>query len=128
MKVIFPTKSVLRRSAFSLMEVLVVVAVIGVMGGMAVPGVVRMTRQAEEGKDRANAQRLSLASGGAVAAGAVFGDLDSAVSRLTGDGGVVASRVGLGEVRFVVGGMTEEDVAGAKEHLQFEGGQLTLRP
>jgi len=60
------------KGAFSLVEMLVVIAVIGVLAAIAVPNIGRINDAANESKDRRNAQQLASVANAAQAAGYDF--------------------------------------------------------
>jgi len=111
-----------------LVEVQIVVAVIALMAAIAVPQVVRITGQAQAAKDRANAQHVSSVAAAAAAAGAVFTDVDSAVSQLTSEGGALVATGAFAGSRYRLTSLSAAELEGAKRHLQFGGGQLTVVP
>lgn len=115
-------------AGFSLIEILVAVAVMGIMAAIAVPQVVRMTGQAQAGKEMTNAQRLSSTAAAAVAGGVVFRDLESALAALTSEEGVVATAGGLTGTRYRVRRFSAEELEAVKRHLRFADGQLTVVP
>lgn len=104
------------------------VAVTAIMAAVAVPHVCRITEQARESKERANAQRVSSAAVAASAAGVVFTDLDSAVARLTQAGGVLVEGGVYDGARYAVASLSAGEVEAAKRHLRFADGQLTVIP
>lgn len=61
-----------RKGAFSLVEMLVVIAVIGILAAIAVPNIGKINDAAEESKNRRNAQQLSSVCNAAQAAGLDF--------------------------------------------------------
>lgn len=70
-----------KNSAFSLVEMLVVIAVIGILAAIAVPNIGKINGAAEASKNRRNAQQLASVCNAAQAAGHDFivdGDTDPA--------------------------------------------------
>jgi len=116
------------RMAFSLVEVQISVAVIALITAIAVPHVCRITGQAQTAKEKANAQHISAVAAAAAAAGVVFTDLDSAVMQLTSGDGAVASSGQFAGVRYRMGSLSSAEAEGAKRHLQFTDGQMTVIP
>ena len=115
------------RGAFTLVELQIVIAVIALMAAIAIPQVVRISRQAQEAKDRANAQHVCSVAA-AAAAGAVFTDVESAVSQLTSDGGALVATGAFAGSRYRLTSLSATELEAAKRHLQFGGGQLTVIP
>ena len=116
------------RGAFTLVELQIVIAVIALMAAIAIPQVVRISRQAQEAKDRANAQHVCSVAAAAAAAGAVFTDVESAVSQLTSDGGALVATGAFAGSRYRLTSLSATELEAAKRHLQFGGGQLTVIP
>lgn len=114
--------------AFTLVELQIVIAVIALMAAIAVPQVCRITNQAQVAKERANAQYVCSAGAAAAAAGVTFTDLDSAVAALTSREGAVVTAGGMTETRYQLTSLSAGEVAGAKRHLRFSDGQLTVAP
>jgi prepilin-type N-terminal cleavage/methylation domain-containing protein len=114
--------------AFTLVELQIAIAVIALMAAIAVPQVCRITNQAQAAKERANAQNVCSAAAAASAAGVMFTDLDSAVSALTSREGSVVAAGAVLEARYNLSSLTAGEVAGAKRHLRFSDGQLTVAP
>ncbi len=69
MKAITPRK---RHQAFSLVELLVVIAVIGIMAGIAIPMISNINANSAKAKDKRNAQNICSVYGAARSAGAAF--------------------------------------------------------
>jgi prepilin-type N-terminal cleavage/methylation domain-containing protein len=113
---------------FSLIEVQIAVAVIAVITAIAVPQVCRINDRAQAAKDKANAQHVSAVAAAATAAGVVFRDLDSAVAQLTGAEGAVISEGIFAGGRYRLTSLSSTEVEGAKRHLRFANGQLTVVP
>lgn len=61
-----------KKGAFSLVEMLVVIAVIGILAAIAVPNIGKINGAAEDSKNRRNAQQLSSVCNAAQAAGHDF--------------------------------------------------------
>ncbi|MCB1229605.1 MAG: prepilin-type N-terminal cleavage/methylation domain-containing protein [Verrucomicrobiae bacterium] len=60
------------KAAFSLVEMLVVIAVIGIIAAIAIPNIGKINDTAEKSKDRRNAQNLASVCASAQAAGLDF--------------------------------------------------------
>jgi type IV pilus assembly protein PilA len=89
-----------KKGAFSLVEMLVVIAVIGILAAIAVPNIGKINNAAEDSKNRRNAQQLSSVCNAAQAAG--FDFVEAA-----GGTGVEAYKV----AAQVVGGHTIDDAS-----------------
>jgi prepilin-type N-terminal cleavage/methylation domain-containing protein len=113
---------------FTLVEVQIVVAVIALMAAIAVPQVCLITGQARTAKELANAQHLSTVAAAAAAAGVVFTELESAVTELTTTEGAVVRTGTYAGTRYRLTSLSVDEVEGAKQHLRFANGQLTVVP
>lgn len=112
------------RSAFSLSEVLMVVAIIGVLIGILVP-MMNQNDAVYAARDRRNAQELCSTCAVAQAAGVNFVQDDSVLDtvRAIVRGGMSVNGAMRGRV-FVVPGLSEEDIQGASKYLRVSDGQL----
>ena len=125
MKIDAQTSSLRRtRSAFSLSEVLMVVAIIGVMIGIVVP-MMNQNDAVYAARDRRNAQELCSTCSVAQAAGVDFVQDESVIDtvRAIVRGGMSVNGAMRGRL-FVVPGLSEEDIQGASRFLRVTGGQL----
>ena len=117
-----------RDQGFSLVELQVAVAVMAVIAAITVPQVCRINDQARSAQDMANAQHVASVAAAAAAAGVVFRDLESAVAQLTSDDGAVISEGVFTGGRYRLTSLSPTEVEGAKRHLRFADGQLTVVP
>lgn len=125
MKFASQTSSLRRtRSAFSLSEVLMVVAIIGVMIGILVP-MLNQNDAVYAARDRRNAQELCSTCAVAQAAGVNFVQDDSVLDTVRSivRGGMSMNGAMRGRM-FVVPGLSEEDMQGASKYLRVTDGQL----
>jgi prepilin-type N-terminal cleavage/methylation domain-containing protein len=113
---------------FTLVEVQISIAVIGLMAAIAVPHVSRISGQAQQAKERANAQNLMSVAVAASAAGVVFTDLDSAVIQLTSAEGVVVNDGAFAGARYRLTSLSGAEAEEAKRYLRFADGQVILSP
>ena len=113
-----------RRSAFSLFEILMVVAIIGVFLGIAVP-MMNQSDSVYAARDRRNAQELCSTCMMAQAAQLNFVQDDSVIDTLRAivNGGMSVRGAMRGRV-FVVPGLSEEDIQGAAKYIRIKDGQL----
>ncbi|MBB5034309.1 type II secretion system protein [Prosthecobacter vanneervenii] len=129
MKFASQTSSLRRtRSAFSLSEVLMVVAIIGVMVGIVVP-MLNQNDAVYAARDRRNAQELCSTCAVAQAAGVNFVQDESVIDTVRSivRGGMSVNGAMRGRV-FVVPGLSEEDMVGASKYLRVKDGQLMYSP
>ena len=112
------------RSAFSLSELLMVVAIIGILAAIAVP-MMNPTDAVYAARDRRNAQELCSTCAVAQAAGVNFVQDDSVLDTVHAivRGGISVNGAMRGHV-FVVPGLSEEDMQGASKYLSVADGQL----
>jgi hypothetical protein len=111
-------------SAFSLFEVLMLIAIIGVMVGMVVP-MLGQDDAAYAARDRRNAQELCSTCMMAQAADLNFVQDESVIDtvRAIVRGGMSVRGSMRGRV-FVVPGLSDEDIQGAAKYLRVQDGQL----
>lgn len=113
------------RSGFSLFEVLMFIAVIGVMIAILVP-MWGQTESIYAARDRRNAQELAAMSLMAHSAGLDFiqeGDDVAETARAIVRGGMPLQGSMKGR-RFIVPGLSEEDIQGAAKFLVIKDGEL----
>lgn len=113
------------RSGFSLFEVLMFIAVIGVMIAIVVP-MWGQTESIYAARDRRNAQELAAMSLMAHSAGLDFiqeGDDVAETARAIVRGGMPLQGSMKGR-RFIVPGLSEEDIQGAAKFLVIKDGEL----
>lgn len=113
------------RSGFSLFEVLMFIAVIGVMIAIVVP-MWGQTESIYAARDRRNAQELAAMSLMAHSAGLDFiqeGDDVAETARAIVRGGMPLQGSMKGR-RFIVPGLSEEDIKGAAKFLVIKDGEL----
>ena len=117
-----------RAHAFSLSEMLVVIAIVGVITALAVP-ILSGAGRADNSKDRRNAQNLAEVANLAIAGGdttiPTAGDAAAVVDLLVA--GIDGSGAFEG-TRFQIPDLDEDDKAGALAYLSFERGTLIYRP
>ena len=117
------------KSAFTLVEMLVVIAVIGLLAAISIPMISNVFGNAEEGKDKRNAQILASMASAAQAAG------DATIAASGGDEAaanlVIAGVSGAGEfadTTFRVPNMSDVERDNALGHLTFSAGTLIYTP
>lgn len=110
-----------RKSGFSLVEMLVVIAIIGIIAAIAIPNIGNINDSAKEATAKRNAQSIASVVNAAMAAGATttsatVDDLITEVSTtgLTPDAGPFKGK------KFSVGAMDAEDKTKAKDYLTWD--------
>ncbi len=112
-----------RSGAFSLTEMLIVIAVIGVIAAIAVPTVTNVRGAAGEAKSRMNAQRVATVSNTLAGMGVAhvipqsMGGVEATI-RLLSEGVTVTHEV-MSESRFSVPILSDEEVTAAAEYLEI---------
>lgn len=116
-----------KKGAFSLVEMLVVIAVIGILAAIAVPNIGKINGAAEESKNRRNAQQLSSVCNAAQAAGHDFvgaNDLAATVTAIIGGATINDSTSPFNGSYFGVPNLTGQEVTDAKQYLKISDGML----
>lgn len=123
-----PLRIVGSRNAFSLVELLVVIAVLAIIASLAIPAIYGTLTSSDYSKNLRNAQMLSNVSKAAVAAGFEgTNSVEGWVSLLT-NGVSVTNVYGETMALFRVDDLAEADVRGASEHLAIENQKLVYTP
>jgi len=125
MKIVLNKK---RHSAFSLVEMLVVIAVIGIMAAIAVPQIGRINDAAKESKDKRNAQNIASVCGSAQAAGLDFvgADVAATVSAVVA-GNTVTDPGPFQNTFFGVPNLSAADQTSAATYLELSNGMLLYK-
>lgn len=120
----------LRSAAFSLLEMLVAIAIIGIMSAITLVFISQPQRQAiMESVDRKNAAMVVSMATSASVAGAnpvVNSDVEATVRKLME--GITPETGSLRGRRFVVSGITEENLPGVLDQLLIANNELALKP
>lgn len=120
-----------RVSAFSLVEMLLVIAVIGVISAIAIPTVSRINESADDAKARVNARNVQSLSEALAAFGVAHVIPDSmggaeATTRLLREG-VVLTEGPMAGTSFVLPGVSDEEVEKIGKYLQVRYDRKELR-
>lgn len=114
-----------RRPAFSLMELLIVVAIIGIMAAVAIAYIGGNQREAmDEVRNQRNAQEIASLTISAEASGAdvaVPGDTKATIKNLM-EGRKATSGTLKGRL-FQLSSLNDEEIDGASRYLQWHGDQ-----
>lgn len=117
-------------AAFSLVEMLVVIAVIGIIAAIAVPQIGDINAKAVEGKNKRNAQNIASVCASAQAAGLNFVGSSTAASDVI-DAVVTGGKPASGPFSatyFGVQGMDAAEKTGAATYLSVANGVLVYDP
>ncbi|MGH8046400.1 MAG: prepilin-type N-terminal cleavage/methylation domain-containing protein [Chthoniobacterales bacterium] len=119
------------RAAFSLVELLVVIAVIGIIAAIAIPNIAGITNQADVAKGQRNAQSLASTFASARAAGHA-GSYATAAAAVTALGTGIQGTGNFATTDFKVPGLSATDQTLALTHLTLSAtdatGQLEYTP
>ena len=115
-----------KKGAFSLVEMLVVIAVIGILAAIAVPNIGKINGAAEESKNRRNAQQLSSVCNAAQAAGHDFvgADLATTVTAIIAGATINDSTSPFNGSYFGVPNLTGQEITDAEQYLKISDGML----
>ncbi len=121
-----------KKSGFSLVEMLVVIAVIGIIAAIAVPSSSKINRAARYAKDQRNAQQIASVVAAAQAAGydfvakpTVTTSKPAVVTRVVGGYTLLtADNPSLAGTYFGVPGMAAAEQTGAANFLTVTGGRV----
>ena len=119
-----------KKGAFSLVEMLVVIAVIGILAAIAVPNIGKINGAAEESKNRRNAQQLSSVCNAAQAAGHDFvtpGNVVKTVDDIIEGATINDSTSPFNGSYFGVPNLTSQEVIDARQYLKLsEDGSMLV--
>ncbi len=110
-------------SAFSLVEMLVVIAVIGIIAAIAVPNIGKINDSAKEATARRNAQSIASVFASAQAAGLDFSTGSTTVAQIVTKivtGAKVTEKGPFENTFFGVPGLTTADQTAAAPYLSFD--------
>ncbi len=127
-----PRRTASRPVAFSLIELLIVVAIIGILTAVSAPLISGLHESANDSRDRSNAQNIATVSAAVAALGVIhvfpesLGGKEASV-RLLREGVTVTSGPFAGQ-RFMIKALTDEEIRQAVQYLEVmsEGGELRL--
>lgn len=109
--------------AFSLVEMLVVIAVIGIIAAIAVPNIGRINESAKDATARRNAQNVASVFASANAAGLTFGSGSTSVSDIVDEiivGKKVTEKGPFDGTFFGVPGLNSDDKTAAMAYLTWD--------
>lgn len=117
--------------AFSLVEMLVVIAVIGILGGVAIPIIADIYEKSQKAKDTVNAKNIERMSASLASLGVAHVIPDSmggveATARLLREGVKVPEGPMKDEI-FILSGMDDEDIEDAGKLLRVQYDMEALR-
>ncbi len=115
--------------AYSIVEILVVIAVIGIISAIAVPNFATFKGQSEQARAKRNAQSLSKTYAAALAAGHDFAKDETEISNVVQNivTGTVVILASGDDVYLSVPALATEQQVEAAAHLQLTGGRLTYK-
>lgn len=114
--------------AFSLVELLVVVAVILILASIAIPAVKGTLGVSEDSKDRRNAQQLASMSASVMSCGHPGTNSVDAWITLITNGITVTNSFGESLGHFRADGLDTEDIEGLRRYVDVINSQLVYRP
>lgn len=117
------------RKAFSLVEMLVVIAVIGIIAAIAVPNIGRINDSAKEATARRNAQNVASVFASAQAAGLNFAAASTTPSDIVAAivlGAKVTEKGPFENTWFGVPGLTSADQTAALTYLSYDANSAQL--
>lgn len=123
-----PALTISSRQAFSLAELLVVIAVIGIIAALAIPNISAITTSSHYAKDERNAQNIASMAIAAKAAGADTSGWNSVPDLVQAleDGVTVPAVGGQPPVEFKISGLSADDRAAIASYLSVtNGGQIS---
>ncbi len=115
-----------RRQAFSLVEMLVVVAIIGILGALAITSISRIAESGGRARDMRNAQQLVNIYHAAAGSGLDFtgADLDETLRNIR-DGDTLHRGV-MADSYFGVPSLSDADLERTKPFIEFDGLNLNF--
>ena len=117
------------KSAFSLVEMLVVIAVIGIIAAIAVPNIGRINDSAKEATARRNAQNIASVFASAQAAGLNFAATSTTpanIAQAVVTGAKVTEKGPFENTWFGVPGLTTADQTAALKFLSYDTNSAQL--
>jgi len=117
------------QKAFSLVEMLVVIAVIGIIAAIAVPNIGRINDSAKEATSRRNAQNVASVFASAQAAGLNFAAASTTPSDIVQavvTGAKVTEKGPFENTWFGVPGLTSDDQSAALKYLTYDANSSQL--